>query len=441
MRLLLFFGLMGFAVLMSLVRPYFGLLVFTWIAYMRPQNFVWATEGYRFSYIVGAALLVGYLAKLKEENFFFRIRENYTMLLFWLMLFITCIFSVWPGQSWPKFIEMTKIMLIAVLTGSMVNTRDRFRWLALTIAASFGFFALKGAIQGAFMGYQLRGPSFSMIADNNDFALALNMVIPFFLYLGINEASKWRKYLFYYLFISAIVTVIFTYSRGGFVGLCVIILLLVLKSQRKVLGLVSLGIGLLLFVNFAPATYKERIETIKNYKADESAMARIYSWQAGWNMAVNNPLTGVGFRNYVMVYPTYHWSRPYVAHNSYIQLMAENGFISLFLFLLLLFFCLKRLRSLRKAVPLHEKTKWFHNYSHMLEVGFYGYIVSGFFLSRADFDLMYQFAGMAVALSNIVLKEDLFNFKDEKRKKKNFRNVPRGSAGVWRSRAGRKTSL
>jgi putative inorganic carbon (hco3(-)) transporter len=429
MRLILFIGFMGICTIIAFVRPFFGLIIFSWLSYMRPQNFVWATEGFRFSYIIGGALILGYLVRLREEGTFFKARENYIMLIFLIMLFITCIFSIWPTQSWPKFIEMTKIIIIAFITASIVNTRDKFKWMSLIIAGFFGFFAFKGAIQGALMGYRLRGPDFSMITDNNDFALAMNMAMPFFLYLGINETIKWRKYLLYYLFISGVATVIFTYSRGGFLGLVVIILALVLKSNRKLTGLVFLGVGLLIFVNFAPAEYKERIETIKHYEADESAMSRIHSWQAGWNMATSNPITGVGFRNYVMAYPTYHWSKPYVAHNSYIQLMAENGFISLFLFLLLLFFTIQKLRKIRKNIPRNEKTQWLHNYSHMLEVAFYGYITCSMFLSRADFDLFYQFVGMVVALEHVARTDKgvLESLRPKKQKKK-----------VWQKRQSKK---
>lgn len=405
MRLLALLGLISISVIVSLVRPFYGLLVFSWLAYMRPQNLAWAGDAYRFSYYISIALLIGCFLNARREKIFTAARENYLMLALLAMLGFSTFFSLIPSNSSPKLMEMAKIILIAILTGSLVNSKQRFKYLSWVIALSIGFLAVKGALRGVFLGWRLRGPSGSMIGDNNDFALALNMCLPLFLYLGMNELKKWRKWLFYLQFPLVITAIIYTYSRGGFVGLLVVIFFIILRSKRKAAGFIILILGLFLFLAFAPRGYKERMETIKTYEKDASAMSRIYAWKVAWRLAGEHPIAGVGLRNMVVVYPKYHWSVPHVAHNSYLQLLAECGFISLGIFLLLLFSSIKKLRALRKQITLTKKTAWIHNYSHMLEIGLIGYMVSGFFLSRADFDLLYQYFGMTVALVHIAKPE------------------------------------
>lgn len=407
MRLILLTTLISSGVIIALFRPFIGLLFFSWLGYMRPQNLAWAPSELRFSYYIAIALLVGCLLNKGKEKIFVKARENYLLIIFWLTLGITTIFSIFPGQSLPKFLELTKIIFISIITGGLVNSKDRFKYLAWIIIFSLGVYAVKGAVVCSFTGYKLYGPADSMISDNNDFALALNMILPFFLYLGINEKKRWRRFIFYILFPFIIVAIIHTYSRGGFLGLLSVGLLLILRSKRKIFGFLALILTLALFINFAPLAYKERISTIKTYEEDESAMGRIWAWQAAWQMAKDRPLTGVGLRNFVSAYSNYHWSPPKVAHNSYLQLLAECGFVALVIFLVLLFLSIKKLRSLRKRVKFTKDTAWLHNYSHMLEIGFIAYMVSGFFLSRHDFDLVYQFIGMTVALEHIAMKEKL----------------------------------
>ncbi len=408
MRLSLFIGFIGVCTIISLVRPYFGLLIFSWLAYMRPQNLAWAaTSNFRFSYLIAIALIIGLFFNVEKEKFYIKARENVLLFILLFLFLISAIFSFFPTNSWIKLEEMTKIIFIAVITSSLTNSRQRFRQLAWVIAISFAFFSTKGALKGLFFGWRLQGPLNSMIADNNDFAMALNMVLPFFIYLGASETSKLKRYLAYVLFLLTAIAIIFTYSRGGFLGLCAVVIVLVLKSKRKLLGFTILAFVTVFFLTFIPADYKARIETIKNHQADESAMNRIRSWEAAWNMAKDRPFTGIGIGKdiFVLVFPFYHWGTPFVAHNSFLQLLAEAGFLALFIFLLLLFFTFRKLRGIRKIISKANENSWIYNYSHMLEVGLIGYIVSGMFLSRADFDLLYQFIGMAVALYTIALKE------------------------------------
>lgn len=408
LRLTLFLSFFFLALIIPLAFPYAGLLIFSWLSYMRPQNYIWGSENFRFSYYVAIVTLIGCF--LQKEKFYMYARENAIMIWLFIVFIISTAFALYPTISMPKLMEMSKIFLIAILTSSLLNSKKRFRITAWTIALCLGFIAIKGALRGVFFGWRLSGPADSMIADNNDLALALNMTLPFFFYLGITESKKILKWLSYLCFPFMIIAIIYTFSRGGFVGLCAVSFLMAVKAKRKILGLILLAVGIALFIKFAPAEHKERMETIATYQEDTSAMGRIYAWQAAWHMALDRPFTGVGIgnKNFLLAFPRYHWFEPRVAHNSYFQILANAGFIALGLFLLLLYFSISKLRAVRRSCAKNSKLSWIVNYSNMLEVSLIGYMVSGFFLSRADFDLLYQFIGMVVAL-NIIAHNTLQN--------------------------------
>lgn len=403
MRAILLVIIIGVSLFFSIIKPFYGLLVFSWLAYMRPQSIAWANADWqRFSLYIAMALLIGMILNCHQEKFFVKTKESYILLALWIMLAVSTFFAKWPDLAWPKFVEFSKIFFIAIVTTGLINSRKRFKYICWLISVSLSFWGIKGAIWGILRGWHAIGPSGSMIADNNDFALALNMILPFFVYLGMNEDIIWRKLFFYLQFPFIIIAIIYTFSRGGFIGLCAVLLMIVLKSKRKFLGFTFLILGAILIFSFAPQEYKSRVETIKSYEEDQSAMARITAWKVSWAMAKDRPLTGVGLNNFLSVVSNYHSFKLYVAHNSYLQLLSEAGFIALGIFLFLLYSCIMLLRRLRKSIVKDDTNAWIFNSCHMLEIGILAYMVCGTFLSRIDFDLLYQFFGLTIALNSIV---------------------------------------
>ena len=69
-----------------------------------------------------------------------------------------------------------------------------------------------------------------------------------------------------------------------------------LKSRRKLLILFPLMILVSLSLSFMPDKYFERVETIRTYEEDRSAMGRINSWWFAFRLAQDYPITGGGFQ-------------------------------------------------------------------------------------------------------------------------------------------------
>jgi len=125
-----------------------------------------------------------------------------------------------------------------------------------------------------------------------------------------------------------------------------LILGFVLTRSRAILYL-PVGLVLLAVIWMAaPEQFKERYLTIAKVvrpnvdedHLDESYLSRIYAWQAGRNMFMDYPLTGVGPGNFKTAAGTQYWpgkgkKRWLNPHNLYIQLIAELGIIGVVVWL------------------------------------------------------------------------------------------------------------
>src|SRR6185295_7624764 len=119
------------------------------------------------------------------------------MIVLWGWFTITTIFSWYPESAWFYYWRFSKIFLMTLLTISLVQDRARMRWLLLVIAASLGFYGVKGGIFVMATGGQYTvfgAPEGTFISENNAFALALNMCLPLLWYLRKDETRLWARH-------------------------------------------------------------------------------------------------------------------------------------------------------------------------------------------------------------------------------------------------------
>jgi probable O-glycosylation ligase (exosortase A-associated) len=296
----------------------------------------------------------------------------------------------------------------------LVNSRQKLRGLILVIIASFGLRALVATVFFISTGgqYRIWGPDGTFLADNNDFALGLNMVLPMFFFMARSEESKWMRIAIRVLMVCVIISVIGTYSRGGLVGLSVTVVMLVLNSRHKIVGLLLLSIGLCGVLAFTTTDWKGRMGSFTQGNLDESAESRIAMWRGGWRLVQDYPLAGGGFDVYTdaAAFSQYVDDADKVfgqhgPHSIYFQTLGEQGFVGLALFLGLIGSCFLSLRKLRRRAALDEKLSWAIPYTRMFEISLLAYMANGATLGRAYFDLFYQIVACIVVLKIVWQRE------------------------------------
>ena len=400
-----FIGLIPFVI----IRPWTGVLVWSWIGYMNPHKLGWGITTNMPVAMVFGGLTLATMFLGKDWKGVPITRETIILFLLVILFTITSYFSWVPEYAWIQWDKVMKILLFTFVTMMLIHGRERIYALLLVIAVSIGFFGFKGGIFALTSGGQNRvlGPPGSFIEANTSLGLALIMVLPLIMMLARHAKKKWLTRLGYAAAMLTIVAAIFTYSRGALIGLAAVMPFIFLKTKRK-------GLMLLLIIpvawfgpNLLPDKLVHRASTIETYHEDNSAMQRIQAWGVAWNVAVSRPLVGAGFRledapnsqwlHYAMFLGDWK-NAARAAHSIYFQMLGEQGFSGLILFVLLLAFTFLTLARVKRSSNSLEGAEWVGEYATALQIGLIGYAVSGAFLSLAYFDLFYAYVALAVIL-------------------------------------------
>ena len=222
MRDLLVMAIVLLSLPLTVRRPFVGLLVFSWLAYMRPQDLCWGfARELRLSLFVALMMMLGWFIHEQGRRPFARwdVRTRAMSVLAGLVAISYAFAQRQDAYTNSYFIEYLKIIAIALFTTAQVDSRQRLRVLLWTIALSLGFFGVKNGVKGILSGGSqiTRGPG-GMLEDNNDFALAMVMNVPLLWYLGIAEGKKWVRQATLWALFLTVVVILLTHSRGAFLA-------------------------------------------------------------------------------------------------------------------------------------------------------------------------------------------------------------------------------
>jgi putative inorganic carbon (hco3(-)) transporter len=384
--------------------PFYGLLMWVWLGIMNPHRL---TFGFAYTLPFAQAIaIITMVSMLLNNKQLFRFpseRASIALIFFVLWLGVSPIFSFHPEAEFDLWLRAFKIQLMVLLAMLMVGDKGQINKLTWVLAASVGFFALKGGIFTIATGGQNRvwGPSGSFIADNNTLALAIVMVVPLFHYLQMQATNRWVRWGCISLIVLCVVSTIGSQSRGAFLALGAMAVVLWAKSSRKGLVTILVLLAIPVVIGLAPETWTERMSTIQTYEQDGSAQGRINAWRMAWNLAVSRFPIGGGFAMWEPdVYMRYapDPSTVLVAHSIYFQILGEHGFLGLILFLGVFGLAWLDGSWIVRKTRGHGNLCWAHDLAAMCQVCLLGYGIGGAFLSLTYFDLPYYVVMILIVL-------------------------------------------
>jgi 4-amino-4-deoxy-L-arabinose transferase-like glycosyltransferase len=181
------------------------------------------------------------------------------------LLLINTIFARNAGGALPVTKSFFFGVLVYLATISFVDEFNKIRKLINIFLFCNVFIAILGIKSGGLI------RSIPALSDENDFALLMDMLIPFSFFYGL-EAEGLAKNMFYFgITLLFVIGVFVWFSRGGFVGLICSGLYRLSKSRRRAsiipVALLVLVVGYLVL----PQRYIREVSTIREGTEERTA--------------------------------------------------------------------------------------------------------------------------------------------------------------------------
>lgn len=421
MRDILVVAFFFFVIYHSFKRPYVGVCAWVWIALTAPTAWAFGfSTSLRMNLTIVLVTFLSYLIAFKDKKFSIG-GTGVLILLFLLQCFISTSANdtIDSTKTFGYFIDHVKVAALFFFITLIIRTKTNIIAIVWCFILSVSSYA---AMEGtkfllSFGGHQIIGKA-GILVDRNDLAVAINMCIPLIFFLIYVTDHKKIKLGLLALAALNVVAVVGTYSRGGFVGLCIIGFAAWLGSRYKILLALVVVLAAPVAYQFTPESWRERQSTVSTASTEDgSFIGRLWAWKISTLIATNDPLTGGGYRAvtdpvlwgyYAPFTPLFGPIEtppippeltPKAAHNIYFQVLGDHGFTGLLLFLLILtksFF--DNWRNIGKARKLGEL--WLVKLCSALNIGIIGYGITGLNVSLAYFDLSYAFFALVVVINN-----------------------------------------
>jgi probable O-glycosylation ligase (exosortase A-associated) len=308
-----------------------------------------------------------------------------------------------PWAAWPKLAEVGKMFVPLILMSLLIDCREKLRLLLVVMAGSVALVAVKGGFWALITGFRDRvyGAPGSEMAGNNEFAIAVSMAIPLLLLWRDEVDDRALRAVLVATTVLCFGAALSSWSRGAFLSLGAMSLLLLWHYRHKSAALVLLAVGLVATGLLFPEGWIARMTGMSQYQSDESAMGRLEVWQSGWNYMLSRPWFGGGFESWIYV-SLAKGSRDW--HNAYIKMAVEHGFPGLLLWVVLLggtFLSLIRMARLGKFCGL----EWVRRWAAMLRASLTAYAVGAVFLGIAYWELLYWLLMASILATRFAIQE------------------------------------
>lgn len=410
--ILLLFVYVSFAGL-GLTAPFITTLGYVWVDIFHPQD---------VSYIIlnqaPVAMIMGSLAVALYFLFDRRSPPQLrliTVLQLALAAWVT-LTSMWaqlPDVAWEKWDWAFKTLVFSAFIPFTIRSRVQIEAFLqvymFSLAANLVPFGLKMAISGGGYGQDLSlGGGNTGLSEGSTLAAVSVMTIPLYLYLRQHAILIPKSFLFrsIYLLLSglSVLTTVGTFERTGLIGLLTLGIAAMIKSRRKVL---TIFVGLIVAALVAYAmtdSWSARISTIGDYSKESSALARILVWRWTTDFAMSHPFGG-GFGAYRLDHielPDGTIKFGVAFHSIYFEVLGEQGWVGLVLFLGLAVASLVALQNASRLARPHPELSWCRDLVSTIQVSLIVLMVCGSFIGIAFQPMLPYLFAMSVSASEYI---------------------------------------
>ncbi len=426
MRDLAFVGFLLALLGIGFRRPFVFVLTYVYIDIVAPQRLTYyMLNSVPISLItVALAVLAWVFVDDKKDSRFGPRQALMTMLLIYCG--ITTTMADFPINAADKWSWAWKALAFAIFLPVTLRTRLRIEALALFMILSASAIIIVGGIKtlasgGGYGVLNLMVSNNVGLYESSSISMASICIIPLIMFMrkyGTIFPPEWRVNLFCAALIFACLLIpVGTQARTGLICIGVLALLSLRSAKRRFLYIFLSVAFALVAVPYLPASFSKRMETIQGYKSDQSASTRVAVWKWTLNYAKDHPMGG-GFDAYrgnnirfetvtqdesggqTDVESSVKTDKARAYHSAYFEMLGEQGYPGLILWLLIHGIGLIRMEVVRRRFrnPPIESERWIGALAEALQHAHIIFLVGALFVGIALQPFAYMLVGLQIGL-------------------------------------------
>lgn len=346
------------SVLLITKKPIIGLLLF--LFFVLPSRVLPITAGFTilkllFIIAFGAYIIRDFIEgeiKVPDIN-----RVSVAIYILGVVIIISLFYCVDFRLSLKELIPFAIAILIYFLITSMVRSLRDLRlvqqclMISTIISATFMLFAMKA-------GGVIRIGAFE--ADPNFFALSLIMALPIAVSEFFISKSKPWKILSAMTFFLILFSVPATLSRGGLITLIAVLVFMSVNNRKAYQFILPTLViaGIIFAIFFSAGVIRLDLLGITTPQRIGALVGRFSAMRSAFLVFIHHPVFGVGIGNFIKFYHSYSLLPSsygaFVAHNMYLEILADLGLVGFIPFFLTIVFSYLATTRARKAAVKHN---------------------------------------------------------------------------------------
>ncbi|WP_431469825.1 putative O-glycosylation ligase, exosortase A system-associated [Sphingosinithalassobacter sp. LHW66-3] len=423
------FAFIGFLVAlfaMGFRKPFLFVLAYVYIDVVSPQRLSYLLlNSLPISLIAVGLAVVGWLAIDDKRDV--RVAPRQILLL---LLLVYCWYTTgnadFPIEAQYKWEWVWKALAFAIFLPLTLRTKLRIEALLLFMVLSAASIIIVGGIKtaaggGGYGELHLMVNNNSGLYESSTIATVAICIVPLILWFarfGTVFPPDWRVKTFAYALVFACLLIpVGTSARTGLVCIGVLAILMLRDAKRRLLYLIGIGTLGLAAIPLLPSSFTERMGTIKEYRADASASTRLAVWQWTIDYVKLHPMGG-GFEAYRQNHIRYdrvmvegdennatveralEVDKARAYHSAYFEMLGEQGYPGLLLWLLINLGGLFRMEVLRQRYRKSNDPAdaWIAPLATALQHGHAIYMVGAAFVGIAFQPFIFMLVGAQIGL-------------------------------------------
>jgi len=434
-RDLVFVAFLGLFFMFGFRRPFLFILTYAYIDIVAPQRLTYLLlNSVPISLIAVMLAVGGWMVADNKDDARLAPRQGLILLLL-IYCGVTTTIADFPDYAADKWSWVWKALAFAVFLPLTLRTRLRIESLSLFMVLGAATIIIVGGIKtlgsgGGYGALNLMVSNNTGLYESSIISTVAIAIIPLILWLrkyGTIFPPDWRVNLFSAaLVFSCLLMPVGTQARTGLICIGVLALLSLRSTKRRFTYIFSAAALALIAIPFLPHSFTARMDTIRTYKADQSAGTRLAVWAWTWDYAKSHPFGGgfdafrsnnlriekvstetQGSSTTVETEIAVDKARAY--HSSYFEMLGEQGYPGLAIWLAIHGIGIVRMEVLRRRYRKREPEdgQWIGSLAEALQHGHIIYMIGAGFVGIAFQPFVYMLVGLQIGLDTYAKRRDI----------------------------------